>query len=212
MKLKTIILATCMATAACMSSCNDFDSLNKNPDLMERVNPGAMLNPVLYNLGIYNWQRYNGFTGELMQYSSSSSSGGYSRYYFTESAGDAVWSNYYKWLANIKEIGVQAEAYNDDNYRAIALTLQAWVAQGLTDTFGDVPFSEACQAEAGITRPVFDKQRDIYATIIADLKKANGLYDESAELAYNKSGELLYGSDVKKWHKFTNSLLKFPTP
>ena len=90
MKLKTLILS-CMASAGVLTACSDFDAINKNPDLLETVNPGTMLDPVLYDMAIYNWQRYNSFTGELMQYSSSSSSGGYSRYYFTESAGTGVW-------------------------------------------------------------------------------------------------------------------------
>lgn len=208
MKLKSIIVASAVASASILSSCTgEFDSLNQNPDLMEQVNPGAMLNPVLYNMAIYNWKRYNSFTGEVMQFSSSSSSGGYSRYYFTESAGDGVWNNYYQWLGNIQEIGIQADAYNEPNYQAVALTLRAWVMQMLTDTFGDVPCSEAGKAEQGITRPVFDKQQDIYKALIEDLKKANGLFDKNAGLVYNTSGELLYGADVTKWRKFCNSLL-----
>lgn len=206
MKLKTLILS-CMASAGVLTACSDFNAINKNPDLLETVNPGTMLDPVLYDMAIYNWQRYNSFTGELMQYSSSSSSGGYSRYYFTESAGTGVWSNYYTCLSNIKEIEKQAAVYNVPNYRAIALTLQGWVMQMLVDTFGDVPYSEACRAEEGITQPAFDDQRSIYTAIIEGLKEANDLYDESTALTYNTSGELLYGSDVAKWHKFNNSLL-----
>ena len=206
MKIKNIIL-TAMLAGGLLSSCSDFDSINENPDLMETVNPGTMLDPVLYNMGIFNWKRYNSFTGEIMQFSSSSSSGGYSRYYVTESAGSGLWTTYYTWLSNIREMEKQAVAYNDPTYQAIALTLQSWVAQMLVDTFGDVPFSEACKAEEGITRPKFDNQVTVYETIISDLKRANALYNDDASLTYNTSGELLYKSDVKKWHKFNNSLL-----
>ena len=206
MKIKTLILS-CAASISVLTACTDFDAINKDPDKLETVNPGTMLDPVLYDMGIYNWQRYNSFTGELMQYSSSSSSGGYSRYYFTESAGTGVWSNYYTCLSNIREIKKQAIAYNVPNYQAIALTLEGWVMQMLADTFGDVPYSEACRAEEGITKPKFNSQEDIYAGIIEGLKQANDLYDESTTLTYNTSGELLYGSNVTKWHKFCNSIL-----
>ena len=206
MKVKNIILTVVLAGGS-LFSCSDFDSINENPDLMETVNPGTMLDPVLYNMGIYNWKRYNSYTGELMQFSSSSSSGGYSRYYVNESTGSGVWSTYYTWLSNIREMEKQAVFYKDPTYQAIALTLQSWVAQMLVDTFGDVPFSEACKAEEGIIRPKFDDQEAIYETLISDLKRANTLYDDNASMTYNTSGELLYKSDVKKWHKFNNSLL-----
>ena len=206
MKIKTLILS-CVASMGVLASCSDFDAINKNPDLLETVNPGTMLDPVLYDMAIYNWQRYNSFTGEVMQYSSSSSSGGYSRYYFTESAGTGVWSNYYSCLSNIKEIEKQAVAYNEPNYQAISLTLQGWVMQMLADTFGDVPYTEACRAEEGITQPKFDDQQAVYEGILEGLTNANDLYDEATPLAYNTSGDLLFGSDVAKWRKFNNSLL-----
>lgn len=206
MKAKTFFIS-CLTAISILTSCSEFDQLNQDPDRLETVNPGTMLDPVLYDLAIYNWQRYNSYTGELMQYSSSSSSGGYSRYYFTESTGNSVWNAYYSALSNIKEIEKQAIAYNVPNYQAIALTLQGWVMQMLVDTFGDVPFSEACRVEEGITKPKFDDQKEIYNNIIEGLKTANGLYDENTALNYNTSGELLYASDVAKWHKFNNSIL-----
>lgn len=163
MKAKTFFIS-CLTAISILTSCSEFDQLNQDPDRLETVNPGTMLDPVLYDLAIYNWQRYNSYTGELMQYSSSSSSGGYSRYYFTESTGNSVWNAYYSALSNIKEIEKQAIAYNVPNYQAIALTLQGWVMQMLVDTFGDVPFSEACRAEEGITKPKFDDQKKSITT------------------------------------------------
>ena len=111
---------------------------------MDKVTPGALLNPVLYGLAVYNWNTSNGFTMDLMQVSlPTNSSGGVTRYNFNDNLGNGTWDTYYKWLNNIKELESLAITFNDPNYQAVALTLRSWVMQLLADAFGDVPMSEA---------------------------------------------------------------------
>jgi hypothetical protein len=45
----------------------------------------------------------------------------------------------------------------------------------LTDTYGDVPFSQASQLDESIMQPKFDRQKDIYLRLLDDLKAANSL-------------------------------------
>ena len=41
---------------------------------MDEVNPGTLLNPILYETSVYNWKRYNSYTYDLMQCAVSTSS------------------------------------------------------------------------------------------------------------------------------------------
>ena len=41
---------------------------------VDEVNPGTLLNPILYETSVYNWKRYNSYTYDLMQCAVSTSS------------------------------------------------------------------------------------------------------------------------------------------
>lgn len=56
------------------------------------------------------------------------------------------------------------------------MVLNAWIYSNLTDTYGDVPFSQASQLDDNILQPRFDKQKDIYVRLLDDLKAANSLF------------------------------------
>ena len=164
--------------ALCTTSCTSFDELNTDPTRMDEVNPGTLLNPILYETSVYNWKRYNSYTYDLMQCAvSTSSTNGVGWWYMTDSEGDGTWTTYYKWINNAKEMmrltGKLPEASKQPNYDAISLTLQCWLYQILTDAFGDIPMSEACSADEGILAPKFDTQQQVYQQIIDNLKTAN---------------------------------------
>src|SRR5690606_40204380 len=89
-------------------------------------------------------------------------------------------------------------------YLAISLYLNAYVYANLTDLFGPVPMKEAVSAEQGLLTPKFDSHQEIYTTILADLEKANALYDADQPMDYE--ADILFGNDIGRWRKFTNSL------
>src|SRR5690606_33248649 len=91
-----------------------------------------------------------------------------------------------------------------NNYLAIALTLNAWIYSNLTDTFGDIPFTEASKAEEGIIQAAYDKQEAIYPQLLADLETANSLYDHDVDMVFGT--DILFANSSELWQKFTNSL------
>ncbi|MGV8093562.1 MAG: SusD/RagB family nutrient-binding outer membrane lipoprotein [Mangrovibacterium sp.] len=211
------IFFICTLAGILTMSCENFDELNTDPNRMDQVTPGALLNPVLYELSVFNWNRSNSFTMELMQVSlPTNSSGGVSRYIFNDNTGNSTWNTYYQWLNNIREMENLAVEFNEPNYQAIALTLKSWVFQLLADSFGDVPMSEANRGDEGLLQPKFDTQEQIYTQILADLEQANSLFNTATGLRFNTDGELLFGTDevlvsgqsagMVKWKKFCNSL------
>lgn len=208
MKMKKIqILAAGLSLLLMSTACtSDFEDVNENPNLIAEISPGTLLNPIIYGMSSHYALRSSDVTFNLMQVTVPfpSVSGGLHRYDVSPNIGNSSWSNSYKWLANIREMRIAAEKAEDENYIAIALTLNAWVYSNLTDVFGPVPMTEAVRAEEGILYPKYDKQEMIYETILADLEAANEMYNLEEDMAY--APDILFNNDILKWKKFTNSL------
>jgi len=202
-KLTAVVLLAACLLSACTKN---FEEINTDPNRIDAISPGTLINPIIYNVAGYNMQRADDITFNLMQVALPfpSASGGLHRYDISENAGNGTWNTYYQWLNNIKEMYNTSVKANDPNYQAIALTLQAWIYSNLTDCFGDVPMKEAVQGDGGILHPKFDTQEEIYTTQIKNLDSANNLYLTTKSMIYGT--EILYANNVSKWKKFTNSL------
>ena len=205
--MKRITLLTITLTVLLSAACKrDFEAVNKNPNLIDQISPGTLLNEIIYNMASTNLRNNYDITCQLMQVQLNYPQyyGGIQRYEILENTGLSLWNASYKWAKNIDEMLQAAEKDNAANYIGIALTLRAWIYANLTDIFGDVPFSEASQAEDGILQPVYDNQQDIYAQLLTDLERANSLYDHAIGMAYGT--DILFENDTHRWQKFTNSL------
>lgn len=189
------------------SSCTkNFTEVNTDPNRIESISPGTLLNPTIYEVAAFNMKQADGITFNLMQVMLPfpSTSGGIHRYDLTENTGTSTWNTYYRWLKNIREMYNASVKAQDPNYQAIAMTLQAWVTSNLTDCFGDIPYSKALRGDEQVFYPAFDKQSDIYPKLISDLDSANKLYNTSRTMVYGT--EILFANNVTKWKKFSNSL------
>jgi len=190
-----------------LASCtHDFEEINKNPNLIDQISPGTLLNEIIYNMASNNLTNHYNINAQLMQVQLSYPQyyGGVQRYEILETTGNSQWNAGYRWAKNIHEMLGAAEADQANNYIAIALTLNAWVYSNLTDTFGDIPFSEASQAEEGILQAKYNTQEEIYTQILKDLERANSLYDHTKTMNYGT--DILFANNTGKWQKFTNSL------
>ncbi|SDY80562.1 SusD/RagB family nutrient-binding outer membrane lipoprotein [Hymenobacter psychrophilus] len=202
-KYVTLLLALSGGVVSCTDG---FEELNTDPNRIEKISPGTLLNPIVYEVAAFNTSRADGFTFDIMQVALPfpSVSGGVHRYLVSESAGNSTWTTYYRWLANIREMRTAAVAAQDANYEAVALTLNAWVYANLSDCFGDVPMTEASRAEEGILYPIFDSQQQVYTQLLDDLDRANSLFDANKAMGYGS--DLLYNNSVPSWRRFCNSL------
>jgi hypothetical protein len=202
-KISILLAALLFINFSCSES---FEEINTDPNRIEKISPGTLLNPIIYETASFNTSRADAFTFHLMQVALPypSVSGGVHRYDISETAGNSTWNTYYKMLANIKEMRKAAEEVQDVNYQAIALTLNAWVYSLLTDCFGDVPMTEAVRGDEKIFQPAFNTQSEIYTTILEDLETANSLFDASKTMIYGT--EILYNNKVDLWKRFCNSL------
>ena len=133
---------------------------------------------------------------------------------FLETDAPGIWNFAYETdmnnLSNIIQL-IDGKENKDElvNKQAIARILKAWVVSNLTDTYGDVPYSESClPQEQAIYNPKYDTQESIYNDLFKELKEAAAQLDEGKE-SYGQA-DLIYGGDVAKWKKLANSFRLTP--
>jgi hypothetical protein len=204
--MKKFLIIPTLLTLLLASCTKNFETINTDPNRVNTISPGTLLNPILYEVSSFNMRKSDDFTFGLMQdmLPFPSTSGGVHRYDITETAGNSTWTTYYRWLTNIKEMYTASVQQKDPNYQAIALTLNAMVYANLTDCFGDIPMEEATKGDEGIFRPKFTTQQKVYEKIIADLDSANNLYMTTRTMIHGS--DILYANNVTSWKRFTNSL------
>ncbi|MFN4365382.1 SusD/RagB family nutrient-binding outer membrane lipoprotein [Chryseobacterium hispalense] len=206
--LHTLLIA---AIGSIPVSCSrSLDEVNTDNSRISEPVASKLLVPIQYNMSAVNYMRANDFTFDLMQVSLDFPNEGntLSRYNITENTGAGFWNNSYKWIKQVKDMKMAAERDNDPNYVAIAMVLNAWIYSNLTDTYGDVPFSEASSLDGGNAQPKFDKQKDIYVKLLDDLKTANSLFVTTKTLT---GSDIFYKAEsdangIVNWKKFCNSL------
>jgi hypothetical protein len=211
--MKKLLLNTLLIAGiglASVSCDRNLDEVNVDESRISEPVASKLLVPIQYNMSSVNYMRANDFTFDIMQVSLDFPNEGnsLSRYYLTENTGAGFWNNSYKWLMQINDMKKAAIRDNDINYQAIAMVLNAWVYSNLTDTYGDVPFSEASKLDEAVSKPKFDKQKDIYVQLLDDLKAANSLFITTKPLT---GTDLFYKAEsdvngIVNWKKFCNSL------
>lgn len=114
-----------------------------------------------------------------------------------------VWNAAYSNLLNIKQIKEKIESEDGNSngqydILGMAQVLEALNYGVLTDMFGDIPYSEACQGTAN-TQPKLDSQKDIYAGVLSTLDTAISNLEKGAELSNAGSQDIAYSGDITKW-------------
>jgi len=127
-------------------------------------------------------------------------------------------SQYYGWqrssmgYGNISQvIKMQQEAARTGslNYRYVGKFLADYFIIGMTQTFGDIPYSQMMQLMSGsefsdssALKPAYDTQHDVYLGVLNDLKIASDSLSATAEPI---GGDIIYDGDITRWKKLINS-------
>ncbi|MYY26740.1 SusD/RagB family nutrient-binding outer membrane lipoprotein [Elizabethkingia anophelis] len=104
---------------------------------------------------------------------------------------------------NIKQVQKmigEAERTGSPVYKSLARFFRSYFFVSLTETYGDIPYSEA--VKDGIFYPKYDDQKSIYKDVLNELALAN---TELSKFNSNISGDLIYNGDLLKWRKLINS-------
>jgi len=210
-QIKFLPLLLILAAFACTK---DFEEINQNPNNPVKASSAFLLTSAQKSLtdNIYDEWFTARFGNQFAQYWASNSYTNESRYTSLQSRiSDPYWRLHYNTgLEDLYEIIRQCNETprevevngNVDNQKAVALILQSFVFQILTDSWGAIPYTDALKGSA-VPFPKYDDQRTIYLGLLSAVNEANSLIKTSEP---GPAGDQVYGGDMTQWKKFCNSL------
>lgn len=203
-----LIFALLLITFGFQACEKDFEKTNTDPINIIGSSPEKLLSPALVNILTTNMIRNRNFNNELMQVTvtQSEDENAVFRYDFRPNWADLTWNTWYSELTNIRDIYNIASMpeYENDSYKGISLICEAWGFSLLTDTYGDVPYTEANRGKLNLVEPAFDGQKEIYLSLFDKLEEANNLLSKNTTIV--SASDPVYKGDVSLWRKFGNSL------
>ena len=205
-KIAIILFSACGLIG--LNACDaGFDEMNVNKTAAIAINPVFALNnavinttppspTVQYEMGIVQ-QMISPNSGVLAGANFNQDNRDYTQ---------ATWQRYYRSvIRNTYDVIATTKDPARTNLVNMAKILQSYAFLVLTDTYGDIPYTEAGKGYTDQkVYPKYDKQQAIYAGIIKDISDAVAALDASKT---RETADVLFGGDVAKWKKFGNSLL-----
>ncbi len=188
--LVVLFISAGLIFTGCKRYSSDFGDTNINPGVTSKPIFGALLTFVESNLGGYA-SSLNG--GLYCQYFSETQYPNNSLYTLPQFNFEGNYAGVLIDLQNIINNGP------NDNMKAVARILKTYIFSFVTDSWGDVPYSQALQ---GNGTPVFDRQSDIYTGMLTELTEAVNQLSGSAAI----TGDVIYSGNIEKWKKLANSL------
>ncbi len=188
-----ILLCGLSVMGGMLSSCNNYDDLNTNPDKTTKVPPSMLATGLILESVTPSYTAAFFHPHMLMKSIA-----------WTEQALDIQYnklergsfSDYTPLINGIKMV----EAAGGDNveaWTALNKFIKAYTIFNISMEMGDCPYSEALKGEEGNVTPVYDTQEQVMSQVLADLEEAYALFGS----AKNFSGDPVYGGDVAKWQR-----------
>lgn len=104
--------------------------------------------------------------------------------------------------ADLSESDAELSQAEKDARIAQLEVLEVYAWQVLVDTFGDIPYSEAIDADSQ-TLPAYDDAATIYTDLIERINNVNTALEAAQGFS---ASDVLYNGDMDNWSKFANSL------
>lgn len=216
MKAKKYKYICTVAVTLLAFSCVDMEKVNTNPNDPTDVPTSMIFSGTQKRImdNVYdNW-----FSGrQSLLYAQYWAQRNYTEedlYQIRESTNTSYYNRFYTLIANLDKIveinenpetaPISSTYGANSNQIAAAKIMKVWLLSVMTDTWGDIPYSEAGKLTEGVYYPKYDSQADIYADMIKELTDAVNMINEN-EVAFI-GGDMIYSGDASKWKKFGNSL------
>lgn len=196
----TYLYWMCLIVIIASSSCKKLDDLQQNPAAIYEPNPQLLLTGVLLDMRESPWGS-DQINNQFMVINES--------YYGNQAyTWGALSFSGFDQLRNIQQLEIESQKKGDEGkpYMALAKFFKAYFAIGMTERFGDIPFSQALKGRSdGIFQPEYDLQKDVYKQCLQLLEDAN--IEITPLVASNTSigGDFFYGGKLGKWQKLINS-------
>lgn len=199
-----------------MVSCESMETINTDPNNPAEVPSNMLFSGAQKKMIDYVYD--NWFSGrQCLVYSQYWAQRNYTeedRYQIRESVNNNYFNHFYTLTANMTAViklntdpetaSISSMYGNNNNQIAAAKIMRAWMFSIITDTWGDIPYTETGKLIEDQYYPKYDDQAEVYESLIAELTEASKMIDES-DVAF-VGGDMIYNGDAGKWKKFANSL------
>ncbi|HEX6983443.1 MAG TPA: SusD/RagB family nutrient-binding outer membrane lipoprotein [Balneolaceae bacterium] len=208
MNFNKFILPTLIFMIALLGiSCQDFLSVNKNPNVIneapEPLRLAGLLGNFSYETIANDGTRYGAMWMQQIAFNGTPPTE--DNYDINGTDVNGVWTAAYSdVMVNAKKLDELAMKNGNYAYSAIAKTILAWAAVYTSNLWGDIPFSQALQPEKYL-KPKYDSQESVYKAAQSLLDSAIVAIDKSSPLTPAED-DLLYGGDLGKWKRLIYTL------
>jgi hypothetical protein len=205
-RLVLLMIFTALLPYGCTK---DFDAINTDPLRGKDIAPGQQLAAAAYYLSGGRETGYPGlflFLPAVQYISGAEDMRAGSKYIRDDFSNDRTWEIFYgKSIKQLTDLIMRCQ--HDTtlvNYIAAARILKAYVFSVITDTYGDVPYSEAGLAYySKVYTPRYDRQQDIYKDLFNELAAAAAQFDVNQQAIDN---DIVYNGNIDQWRRLANSL------
>ena len=210
--MKKITYLLTLVLLGTLSSCDKgFDQLNISPVSPVALNPVFTFNNALLNstFGSSTLVFEEAIVQQIYTPNNGVNAGGNFNIDNRGPSGvnGGIWHAYYQnviryLVDNLNQTKADA---NRTNFYNMVRIWKAYAFLVLTDTYGDVPYTDAGLGYlASNVTPKYDAQEAIYTDIIKELTEASANLDATKPI---ETGEVLYGGNIPKWKRLGYSLL-----
>ena len=210
---KTIQVFAAAVLASGVVGCNadDITKVNENPNSPTDAPAGAVFTSgVINGVGRFLGWFYTGRVTELLAQHLAQAQYPDEDQYKRLEGGDTQGVFNTPYTSELEDLQKVVDAGTENERPAIyapALAMQALFFQYLTDSWGDIPYSEALKGDDDerILSPKYDAQKDIYAGLLASLTKVATDLATPGTVTLG-SADPLYGGSPAAWQRFANTL------
>ena len=207
-KIYTRLLSWLIALFWLASCDSGFDEMNINPIALTAVEPSYQLNTAI----VASTPGYGNLSYEttivkqmITPFSGQGSAANFNQDNRNVAAGN--WNTYYPNIIRelVDVIAKTKDNPDRSNLYNMARIWKAYSFMVLTDTYGDIPYTQAGKSYLeGVIAPVYDTQESIYTDILTELETASaGLNAAKPKVA----NDVLYDGDIVRWKRLGYSLL-----
>jgi len=206
-----VFAAAVLASGAAGCNADDITKVNENPNSPTDAPAGAVFTSgVINGVGRFLGWFYTGRVTELLAQHLAQAQYPDEDQYKRLEGGDTQGVFNTPYTSELEDLQKVVDAGTENERPAIyapALAMQALFFQYLTDSWGDIPYSEALKGDDDerILSPKYDAQKDIYAGLLASLTKVATDLATPGTVTLG-SADPLYGGSPAAWQRFANTL------
>lgn len=199
MRYLTYIITTCSFILLLgVVGCEDYLNINEDPNNPTEAPAAGLITSATYETSL-NVFRAGDVTSFFVQYLGSPNPGSSTDTHEPVSY-NGLWFNIYDVLTDLNDLEELAEEEGATEYVGLAKVMKAINLGLLVDLWGNVPYSDAFNAEETIT-PSYDSDEQLYNEVFTLLNDGITALQESESSITTGDEDFIYEGDIDQWIK-----------